>query len=445
MKETGLTGESAGNQASKYSSGVFYGNGPIPMSDTMSLLAGLFLLLLVLPGTVVVVGLTVLWDAVDRGFMGNPQDGVVCSLARWLNRVSAPFCALFVKQPEDAFLVNLFLLIGIFVPSMFAASLYYTLHFGFSLPLCLVYHVIRLGPYFMNFAYAYTICHKEGHSRQGLWVRWLNPLMRNAFNWWVGLFYGVMPSSFAFGHSINHHKYNNGPLDVISTSDRPRDSFLNWVRYLPRFVLYALNISTARQFVYEGEYFVAFKMVLGSAWCWLFAFAVYRLSPLFALMYIIFPIGENILLLACVNWCWHAFIDPDAPDNTYVGSLTLFNGPINVLQEDFHVVHHQYPGAHWTTHPLKYKQHVSKGHYRDHAATAFSGTHVFELFFIIILKDYKMMASKFVDMSGRYPSTKDKQVILKQRLQSCWWGPHAKGKQYQQAGWEGVESIQRDF
>jgi hypothetical protein len=27
--------------------------------------------------------------------------------------------------------------------------------------------------------------------------------------------------------------------------------------------------------------------------------------------------------------------------DTYVGSVTLFDGPINVLNEDLHVVHHQ--------------------------------------------------------------------------------------------------------
>ena len=58
-------------------------------------------------------------------------------------------------------------------------------------------------------------------------------------------------------------RYNNGPLDVISTSDRRRDSFGNWLRYLPRFTLYALNISTLRQFFYEGEYKVVFKMMAG--------------------------------------------------------------------------------------------------------------------------------------------------------------------------------------
>ena len=54
-----------------------------------------------------------------------------------------------------------------------------------------------------------------------------NAFHRNVFNWWIGLYYGVLPSSFACGHSINHHKYNNGPLDVVSTSDRVRFFFFD--------------------------------------------------------------------------------------------------------------------------------------------------------------------------------------------------------------------------
>ena len=31
-----------------------------------------------------------------------------------------------------------------------------------------VYHVVRIGPYFTNFAYAYVLCHKEGHTIVGM-------------------------------------------------------------------------------------------------------------------------------------------------------------------------------------------------------------------------------------------------------------------------------------
>ena len=33
-----------------------------------------------------------------------------------------------------------------------------------QLTLCWLYHVIRMGPMFMNFAYVYSLCHKEGHA-----------------------------------------------------------------------------------------------------------------------------------------------------------------------------------------------------------------------------------------------------------------------------------------
>jgi len=331
--------------------------------------------------------------------------------------------------------VNTALLLGGVVPLLFAVSFWYTRMYGFSLYWCVAYHLFRLGPYFMNFAYCYTLCHKEGHSRLGLWKEPYNGLMRYWFNWWVGLFYGVMPSSFAFGHAINHHKYGNGPLDVVSTSDRPRDSFTNFLAYLPRWALYALNVSTFRQFMFEKKHEIAFRIVAGTVYFMMWASFIYSFNPTFCLAYVLFPVGENIMLLACINWCWHAFVDPDTPDDPYVQSVTLLDGPINVLNEDYHVVHHQYPGVHWTKHVAMYKKHNEE--YKTHAATMFKGTHVFELFFLIILCKYDKMAEIFVDTSGKYPTHEDKVKLLQARLRACWWGPYAK-VEYIQKGWEGV-------
>jgi hypothetical protein len=104
--------------------------------------------------------------------------------------------------------------------------------------------VLRIGPYFMNFAYAYTLCHKEGHTKVGMFNSlWL----QNVFNWWIGLFYGVMPSTFTYGHSRNHHAYNNDEADLVTTWDRPRDNFCNYLAYLPRWLLYHFNITAVFQ------------------------------------------------------------------------------------------------------------------------------------------------------------------------------------------------------
>jgi len=354
-----------------------------------------------------------------------------------VNTVSANLTGKIMKNPEDGFIFNVFWYLGGIIPLALFLNLDYTMKHGFSLPLCLAYHIFRIGPYFMSFAYCYTLCHKEGHSRLGFYKNsFVNFILRNGFNWWVGLFFGVMPCSFAYGHSVNHHKYNNGPLDVVSTGDKPRDYFPNFVRFLPRFFLYVINVSTIRQFLYQGEYKITWKMVMGTVFYIIWVGMFYRLSPIFALCYVLYPLGENVLLLTCIQWCWHGFIDPENPENPFVGSITVLKGPINVLGEDFHVVHHQYPGAHWASHPAKYEKH--KEQYKSADATGFQNTHAFEMFFLIILRKYREMAEKFVDYSGKYPTLESKEEIIKARLRACWWGPLAK-VDYKQHGWEGVE------
>lgn len=394
---------------------------PLSFNEKIQWVAGVVILASLLPLVGVVVGSAVLWDAIDRGFMGRPLDGILMSTARWFNRATASFNSRFVKHKEDAYLVNTLWLLGIFIPCLFALSLKYTLDNGFSFFLCYLYHLVRIGPYFMNFAYVYTLCHKEGHTKMGLFKGALNKPLMNVYNWWIGLFYGVMPSSFAYGHSINHHKYNNGPKDVVTTADKPRDSFRNFVAYIPRWAGYAVNITTVVQFVKERNYKVAGNMLLGSLYWACFASFIWHIDPQFAFWYVVFPMGENILLLACINWCWHAFLDSKNPLDEYVGSVTIFDGPINVLNEDFHVVHHQYPGAHWTNHPNLYEKHYQKGEYTKRRATVFKNTHAFELFFLIILREYKVMAEKFIDLKGGL-TEQDKINLIKERLRTCSWG-----------------------
>ena len=71
----------------------------------------------------------------------------------------------------------------------------------------------------------------------------------------------------------------------------------------------------------------------------------YVVSPSFAVAYVLFPVAEAGILLAAVNWSWHAFLEPSDPENEYVQSITILDGAINVLEEDFHVVHHQVCGV----------------------------------------------------------------------------------------------------
>ena len=351
-------------------------------------------------------------------------------VAPWINLKLAPFNARFVKRPEDAFIVTCIFAQGIAVPLLFAASFLYTAHYGFSPVLCLGYNVIRIGPYFMNFAYCYTLCHKEGHTKKGFYKEPYNSWvpLRNVFNWWISLFFGVMPAAFAFGHSLNHHKYNNGMGDVATNADKPRDSFANFIAYLPRWTFYSLNISSIAQFLREENYTVALKMLGGCVYWWSWFAFWYNRDACFALGYVLYPVSENLMLLAAINWSWHGFMDPDDPENEYVGSITIFGGQFNVMNEDYHVVHHQYPGAHWTEHPQKLTKHWDE--YVKHRATCFEGTHAFEVFALMVSRDYNELASKFVDLRGERKgsllSHEGKVELIKARVRACSWGPRIK-------------------
>lgn len=383
---------------------------------------GFLILGCLLPFVGVVVGTGVLWDALDRLFMGKPLTGILYKTAQAVNRGTEGFNSRFVKHREDGFVINTIVLLGIGVPLFFTYCYFHTVTYGFSVWLCFAYNVVRIGPYFMHFAYVYTLCHKECHSATGYFKKPYNPVLRHVFNWWIGLFYGVSPASFACGHSKNHHTYNNGELDVVTSADEPRDSFLNYVAYIPRFFLYATNISTVYQFFVHGEYALCLRMIAGSSVQLAFVALCWKLHPLFAFGYALYPLFENVILLSAVGYCWHAFLDPADPLNQYTGSITIFDGQINVMQEDLHVVHHQYPGVHWTKHPELFKKHLKE--YETQNATIFRDSHTFELFFLIILKKYDELAAKFVDLSGKM-SHDDKVHVIKERLRACSWGPHA--------------------
>lgn len=396
----------------------------LTVTEHVSFWCGVVLMVTIVPLVASVVLATVVWEASDRLFHGPELSGLTMKIARWVNSATHGFNSKLTKRPEDSFVVNALILLGIAVPALCFYNLYYTLAFGFSWKMMYAYHVLRLGPYFMNFAYAYTMCHKECHARLGLFNDPYNAYLRNLFNWWVGLFYGVMPSSFSYGHSINHHLYNNGPLDVLSTADKPRDEFKNFVAYVPRFLLYAVNVSTVYQFLLDKKPVIAAKMVFGTLYWAAFVAAIGFLSPMFALCYLLYPLFENIVLLAVINWVWHGFVDPDDPEDTYVNSVTILEGAVNVLEEDYHVVHHQYPGEHWTNHVERYQKHIKSGEYKSHEATCFRKTHVFELFFLMILRDYKQLTAKWVDYSEKL-SQEEITALIQARLRAVWWGPRA--------------------
>jgi hypothetical protein len=380
----------------------------------VKLVLGALFLLFALPPVAVVVGGAVLWHYID------PITPAICMKLRDLLE---PYGKKVARRPEDSFLLGFMLKQGVFIPLFSFYCLWSTLNHGLSWKLVYLFQLVRIGPYFTSFAYAYTLCHKEGHTKRIGMFKSEYWYFANVWNWWIGLFYGVMPSSFALGHTVNHHKYDNQEDDNVTTWDYPRDNFQHYVAYLPRWLAYHGNVSTVMQFYKEGETKLAGMMLVGTGFYWAFFGLFYRISPAFAVCYLGYPLIESSLLLSAINWAWHCFLDPDE-DNIYGYSVTLFGSTpqTNILNEDYHVVHHQYPGAHWTEHPRLYEKH--KEEYIKNQATMLNETHAVEIFFLSILKKYDVFAEKFVDLSGQL-TMQQKEDLVKTRLRTCTWGPNA--------------------
>ena len=289
--------------------------------------------------------LSTLWEAADRGFSGGvflsgqEQTGFLLGrLVPWLNRLTHPLNKRLVKNPQDSYMVNAVLLFGAVIPALFVLCGLHTLRNGgqMSWLLCLAYHQFRLGPFVMNFGWVYALSHREGHAIAAHTGMWRAPYdksgpLRYVFNYWVGLFYGVTPASFDVGHSIIHHRYSNDENDTITNADMPRDNWVSYVSYAPRWLLYSLNVTTFTHFVAQGNWKYSVRTAVGSAWYVGFCWLVTRcFGASFATMYIAYPLMEQVMLLMMANWSWHAFLDPTDPTNESVLSTTILNGQINV-------------------------------------------------------------------------------------------------------------------
>jgi hypothetical protein len=132
-------------------------------SEWLNFCAGVLLLAVAGPPVGIVVFAAMLWEAVDRCFDGGFVDSgrelsgfLFTKFVPWLRHSTQKFNERFVKRAEDAYMMNCIFAYGVLVPLMFFGCAYWAYHSDTKMtPLWVlfVFHVVRIGPYFMNFAY----------------------------------------------------------------------------------------------------------------------------------------------------------------------------------------------------------------------------------------------------------------------------------------------------
>ena len=364
--------------------------------DFVSIGIGGLVLLVISPLLVLQIVIATIWEIVDVKIVKFQK------LCAWFNvNIKVNVLHGLVREHTDHFMMNVLILNGILFP-------FYLIFEGMwvigndgriSFVRLLLYHVLRFGPNVSNFAYVNTLIHKECHGRI-----FKPSQMNHVFEYIVGPFHGILPGNYSLAHVYIHHKYDNSIEDITTVIDFPRDSFINFLGYSYRYLLYSLNLSTIVFFYNTQQWKKCRQAILCTVYYLGFLFSwAYFVSPTFAIVYLFYPVLQSNFIISAINYTWHAFIQPGDAQNRHINSTTIYNGEYFILEEEYHAIHHLYAGVHWTKHKTLYERHLKD----CKTPTCFYNINVFELWGMIVFRSYDKLAE----------NAKIDKALLVQRLQ----------------------------
>lgn len=333
------------------------------------------------------------------------------------------------------------LFLSTFIPSLFAWAAYRHVTYGFEWTTFILYHFWRIGPRFRFFAHAHVLFHKEGHSKVGIFkgpFRVLNGICQ----WFIGPFFGQVPMSYAAGHNKIHHRFDNGLDDAHTNLDLDRTKLSSLFVYIPRFAGYWSGLSCTGFFLARREWALARMMGLGMCMYHTILFGTMAWNFSFGLAYLVYPYCESILFFSLISYLWHAWVDPENPDNQYVNSVTILNGRDNIWNEDYHVVHHCSP-CHWSEYPAHYQKNLQS--YIDSKATIFQDTEEGEMLYWLLSGRWDDLTNHFVDLTGKMTHEEKKELLmLRLRATLCYDPAYRKedAVKVEEAGKENLKKME---
>lgn len=217
--------------------------------------------------------------------------------------------------------------------------------------------------------------------------------------WLIGPFYGETPETYFVHHMGMHHPENNLPDDLSTTMRYRRDRLAHWLHYLLSFLTvgptllgiyhWRKNNKKMLQRMLSGELSFYALMVLLCALNWRATLVVF-----------IVPVLLVRTLMMAGNWAQHAFIDASDPANPYKNSITCINTRYNrrCFNDGYHIHHHVKPRCHWSEYPDEFER--NKDEYGRQDAIVFDGVDFFQVWAMLMTKQWKALAKRFVQLPG---------------------------------------------
>ncbi len=289
------------------------------------------------------------------------------------------------------------------LPSAAILFLFPQLHWGWYAAYLFILLVFFLGPYVLML---HNVCHRKLFKKQ---YNYLNKYIP----WVLGIFFGQTPETYFYHHVTMHHPENNEPEDLSSTMKYKRDSIFAFLSYLGSFYFTGV-ISLAHYFNKKHRVKYALKILTGETFFILLSVLLCFYNFKAALTVFILPMIFIRFAMMAGNWAQHAFIDAKKPADMYSNSITCINTVYNrrCFNDGYHIGHHLRPYMHWTEMPANFKKNINT--YIQKKAIVFSGLDYFQIWFLLMTKNYKKLAACYVEL-GKEQSVQEIIQLLKSR------------------------------
>lgn len=265
-----------------------------------------------------------------------------------------------------------------------AAWFLYPLYFGL--------YVYFLGPYVLML---HNTCHRKLFKKQ-----YANLVKYN--HWFLGLFFGQTLETYFHHHIAMHHVENNLEDDLSSTMKYRRDSLRGFMHYLVSFYFKGI-LDLVKYFKQRSRDKFARKVWIGelASIAIILSLCIYHFYA--GLFVFILPVLFTRFAMMSGNWAQHAFIDTNEPENIYKNSITCINSGYNkkCFNDGYHIGHHLRPGMHWTEMPGDFLKNIEK--YRANEAIVFEGLDYFQIWFLLMTKNYAYLSKRLVPLSDETP------------------------------------------
>ena len=245
----------------------------------------------------------------------------------------------------------------------------------------------------------------------------------NVIPWFIGPFFGETPESYFAHHLGMHHAEENMPEDHSSTMKYQRDSFKDFMKYYFNFISRGIY-DLAKYLKTKNRLKIRKKFIIGELSFWIIAALLLFINFKASLFIFIIPVFVVRFLMMAGNWGQHAFIDKQNPRNNYTNSINCVNVRYNrtCFNDGYHIVHHLKPAMHWMDLPVEFLKNIEI--YSAEKSIIFQGIDFFQVWFLLMTKQYNVLSKKIVITNPDLTSSEDVIKFLKSRTERI--TPHHK-------------------